>query len=63
MPHFSRRSFTFLLSCAAVFAPALYSQSKNSVNSFDSHNCRKTQHRKAVIDREVRADMAFLADD
>jgi hypothetical protein len=60
MPQVSRRSLTFLLSCAVVFAPALYSQSKNSVNSFDSHNA---QTAPAVIDREVRADMAFLVDD
>jgi hypothetical protein len=60
MSHSSRRSFTFLLSCAVVFAPALYSQSKSSSNSFDSQS---SQTAPAIIDREVRADMAFLADD
>ena len=60
MPPSRRRSFIFLLLCTAVLGPAIYSQSKNSVNSFDSHSA---QTAPAVIDREVRADMAFLADD
>src|SRR5258707_371924 len=60
MRHFSHRGFLFLLSCAVVLAPAVYSQSKNAANPFDSH---AAQTAPAAIDRHVRADMAFLADD
>ena len=60
MPHSTRHSLTLLLSFAVILTPAIYSQSKNFRNSFDS---RAPQTAPAAIDREVRADMAFLADD
>jgi hypothetical protein len=59
MPQVSRRSF-FLLSCALVFAATLTIQSQSSSKSFDSQSA---QTAPAAIDHEVRADMAFLADD
>ena len=58
MPQVRRRSI-FLLSCALVFATTINSLSQ-SAKSFDSQSA---QTAPAVIDREVRADMAFLADD
>src|SRR5271156_5055604 len=58
MPQVSRRSILFLLSCAIVFATTVNSLSQ-SAKSFDS---QPAQTAPAAIDREVRADMAFLAD-
>ncbi len=59
MPQVSRRSF-FLLSCAIVSATTPTIQAQSAAKSFDS---RPAQTAPAAIDREVRADMAFLADD
>ena len=60
MPQVSRRSTLFLVACAIVLTPTLTIQSQSSSKSFDSQSA---QTAPAVIDREVRADMAFLADD
>jgi Peptidase family M28 len=49
-----------LLACTTALSFIVYSQSAKSSQSFDSHT---TQTAPASLDREVRADMAFLADD
>ncbi len=51
---------SLLLSCAIVFAATLTIQAQSAAKSFDS---QPAQTAPATIDREVRADMAFLADD
>jgi hypothetical protein len=52
--------FLSLLSCIIALSFTLHSQSTKSSQSFDSHSA---QTAPAALDREVRADMAFLADD
>jgi Peptidase family M28 len=60
MRHFSHRGLTLVLSGTVLLAPVIYSQSKNPAYSFDAPS---RQTAPPAIDREVRADMAFLADD
>src|SRR5215813_7727767 len=62
MPSTTRNTFhvVSLLICTIFLSEYLNGQSKNDAHSFDSVS---TQTSPLILDREVRADMAFLADD